>query len=159
MHIALVQQDTRVVAKDEQLARTFNTGQASCEWRGVPPPAANCRWCGRQLLSVLSLAQEPSAPTKAYDSDSVCDPTVVRFRDTWFLYHTCINTANPPDGYTNNRICVATSDSITGPYVHRGEPVIQDLACSKNARCEEAEGAAYRLASVNYVCMQWGFSA
>jgi hypothetical protein len=42
-------------------------------------------------------------PSNGFNMQSVCDPTVVQFKGTWFLYHTCINTVSPPDGYTNNR--------------------------------------------------------
>ncbi|CUI15373.1 Hypothetical protein, putative [Bodo saltans] len=71
-------------------------------------------------------------PQSGYDSNSVCDPSLVSYRGQWFLYHTCINTANPPDGYTNNRICVAVADSVLGPYYSKSYPVIQDLNCTKD---------------------------
>jgi len=68
-------------------------------------------------------------PQNGYDMESVCDPSVINFHGVWYLYHTCINTKSPPDGYANNRICVSLSDSITGPYYTKTEPVIQDLTC------------------------------
>ena len=71
-------------------------------------------------------------PQNGYDSDSVCDPSLVSYRGMWYLYHTCINTKNPPDGYTNNRICVAVSDSVVGPYYSATLPVIADLNCTKD---------------------------
>lgn len=73
------------------------------------------------------------APQNGYDANSVCDPSVVAFNGQWFLYHTCINTANPPDGYTNNRICVSIADGVLGPYYSPPNPVvIQDLTCDKD---------------------------
>lgn len=68
-----------------------------------------------------------------YDLDSVCDPSVVKFHGVYYMYHTCINQASPPDGYTNNRICVATADSIQGPYRKVSAPVIQDLSCTSGS--------------------------
>eukprot|EP01113_Clastostelium_recurvatum_P005049 TRINITY_DN12246_c0_g1_i1.p1 TRINITY_DN12246_c0_g1~~TRINITY_DN12246_c0_g1_i1.p1 ORF type:complete len:411 (-),score=56.46 TRINITY_DN12246_c0_g1_i1:31-1131(-) len=65
-----------------------------------------------------------------YDYNSVCDPSVVKFHGVYYLYHTCINTVSPPDGYKNNRICVATADSITGPYHLLVEPVVQNITCA-----------------------------
>lgn len=70
-----------------------------------------------------------------YASSSVCDPSVVKFRGVYFLYHTCINTGahgspSPPDGYQNNRICVAIADHIAGPYRFYDDAVIEDLTCS-----------------------------
>lgn len=73
-------------------------------------------------------------PTTVYDKSSVCgkhflkscslveDPAVVKLHGVYFMYHTCINVDTPPDGYKNNRICVAMSDKITGPvclYVYQ----------------------------------------
>jgi hypothetical protein len=58
----------------------------------------------------------------------------VSLRGTYFLYHTCINTCvdrnAPPDGYFQNRICVALSDKVSGPFRPIGKPVIQDLSCN-----------------------------
>lgn len=73
------------------------------------------------------------APQNGYDANSVCDPSLVLFNGQWLLYHTCINTANPPDGYTNNRICVSFADGVLGPYYSPPNPVvIQDLSCDKD---------------------------
>jgi len=70
----------------------------------------------------------------AYGAASVCDPSVVKFRGVYYMYHTCINPGPPddpapPDGYGNNRICVAVADSIKGPYRRLDKPIIQDLTC------------------------------
>jgi len=68
-------------------------------------------------------------PSSTYDSESVCDPSLVQFHGVYFLYHTCIsNTA--PDGYQNNRICVAMADSPAGPFYKYPTPVVEDLSCS-----------------------------
>jgi hypothetical protein len=69
-----------------------------------------------------------------YGAASVCDPSVVKYHGVYFLYHTCINAGPPddvapPDGYLNNRICVAVSDSLAGPYRRYDQPVIEDTAC------------------------------
>eukprot|EP01119_Soliformovum_irregulare_P013733 TRINITY_DN3686_c0_g1_i1.p1 TRINITY_DN3686_c0_g1~~TRINITY_DN3686_c0_g1_i1.p1 ORF type:complete len:387 (-),score=86.86 TRINITY_DN3686_c0_g1_i1:163-1323(-) len=73
------------------------------------------------------------SPQTPYETNSVCDPSVIKFHGVYFLYHTCINSnANPPDGYTNNRICLAVADSITGPYHPHPTPIIQDLNCPKD---------------------------
>lgn len=71
------------------------------------------------------------SPLDKWSANSTCDPSIVKFRGVYFLYHTCINVANPPDGYTNNRICVALSDSVTGPF-RSLPPVIQNLKCDKD---------------------------
>lgn len=75
-------------------------------------------------------------PTTAFDRDSVCDPSVVQHRGTWLMYHTCINTRSggegPPDGYTNNRICLATADAPTGPWTPAAQPVVQHLNCTRD---------------------------
>jgi len=68
-------------------------------------------------------------PSNKYDTESVCDPSLVKFHGVYFLYHTCISN-NSPDGYQNNRICVAMADSIQGPYAKYEEAVVQDLSCS-----------------------------
>ena len=72
------------------------------------------------------------SPEDKWSTDSVCDPSVVKFRGTYFLYHTCINTKDSPDGYTNNRVCVATADSAKGPWFRGLAPVVQNLNCSKD---------------------------
>ena len=69
------------------------------------------------------------APQTAYDTTSVCDPSLVKFNNQFLLYHTCLNVNNPPDGYTNNRICVAIADNVLGPYYAASLPVVQDLSC------------------------------
>jgi hypothetical protein len=69
-------------------------------------------------------------PGNSYDTMSVCDPSVVQFKGVYFLYHTCIDTGNPPDGYKNNRICVAMADSIAGPYYLHSMPVVQNTSCA-----------------------------
>eukprot|EP01090_Pellita_catalonica_P007465 TRINITY_DN18050_c0_g1_i1.p1 TRINITY_DN18050_c0_g1~~TRINITY_DN18050_c0_g1_i1.p1 ORF type:complete len:348 (-),score=24.46 TRINITY_DN18050_c0_g1_i1:309-1352(-) len=73
-------------------------------------------------------------PGGSYDKNSVCDPSIVKFKGSYFLYHTCINVEDPPDGYTNNRICLAISDHITGPFYKLDRPVIQDLSCPKDPK-------------------------
>jgi hypothetical protein len=93
---------------------------------------------------------EPSVvlePSTTWDRSSVCDPSVVKFRGTYFLYHTCINTCTderaPKDGYFQNRICVALADNITGPFRKIGKPVIEDLTCapgSHNTTCAKEIG-------------------
>jgi hypothetical protein len=83
----------------------------------------------RDLISWLP-ANVVLQPQNAYDLNSVCDPSLVTFRGEWLLYHTCINTQSPPDGYKNNRICVSIADSVLGPYHSVTLPVLQDLACS-----------------------------
>ena len=88
-------------------------------------------------------------PSTAWDHSSVCDPSIIKFRGTYFLYHTCINTCvgdtqGPPDGYYQNRICVALADNIAGPYRKVGQPVIQDLSCdpgSHGTNCGKEAGA------------------
>jgi hypothetical protein len=72
-------------------------------------------------------------PGDAYDLDSACDPTVVRFRGVYLMYYTCINTTSAPDGYGNNRVCVAAADQVTGPYRKLSEPVVEDLNCPGDA--------------------------
>jgi plastocyanin len=94
---------------------------------------------------------EPSIvlePSTTWDRSSVCDPSLVKFRGTYFLYHTCINTCTderaPQDGYFQNRICVALADNITGPFRKIGKPVIEDLTCapgSHNTTCAKEIGA------------------
>jgi len=69
------------------------------------------------------------APNNKYNRNSVCDPSVVRFKGVYYLYHTCINVEDPPDGYKNNRICVALADKITGPYYTLSKPVFTDFTC------------------------------
>ena len=75
-----------------------------------------------------------------YGGSSVCDPSVVRYNGVYFLYHTCINAEDVyqsppvPDGYHNNRICVAVADAIGGPYYRLDQPIIQDLNCPPNDR-------------------------
>eukprot|EP01121_Diplochlamys_sp_Union-15-3_P008263 TRINITY_DN2182_c0_g1_i1.p1 TRINITY_DN2182_c0_g1~~TRINITY_DN2182_c0_g1_i1.p1 ORF type:complete len:415 (-),score=68.69 TRINITY_DN2182_c0_g1_i1:93-1337(-) len=71
-------------------------------------------------------------PANDYDRDSVCDPSIVKYRGVYLLYHTCINTRNPSDGYKNNRICLSTADKITGPYHTYSKPVIEDLTCTSD---------------------------
>lgn len=69
-------------------------------------------------------------PGGAYDLDSGCDPTVVKFRGVYLMYYTCINTTQSvPDGYNNNRVCLAAADKIDGPYHKYAKPVVQDLNC------------------------------
>ncbi|MEB2313958.1 MAG: hypothetical protein OZ921_07705 [Sorangiineae bacterium] len=68
-------------------------------------------------------------PGGAYDLDSACDPTVVKFRGVYWMYYTCINTTSSPDGYHNNRVCVAVSDDVSGPYRKYERPVVEDLGC------------------------------
>jgi len=102
-----------------------------------------------KLWTTPSIVLEPST---AWDHSSVCDPSIVQFRGTFFLYHTCINTCNdddaraPPDGYHQNRICVALADHIRGPWRKVGQPVIQDLSCAPDAPAKPgcaAEVGAY----------------
>lgn len=77
-----------------------------------------------------------SAPTDAlipqgpWGRVSVCDPSVVKFRGVYFMYVTCINNVDPPDGYQNNRICAALADSPDGPWFLFPGPVVQDTSCS-----------------------------
>jgi hypothetical protein len=71
-------------------------------------------------------------PSTPFDANSVCDPSVVQFRGVWLLYHTCINTQSPPDGYRNNRICVAMADKVAGPYSPLPRPIIEDLNCTSD---------------------------
>jgi hypothetical protein len=102
-------------------------------------PGVNGAWDAIRMatspdLSTWSDATVILTPQSAYDANSVCDPSLVAYRGQWFLYHTCINTNNPPDGYTNNRICVAVADSVLGPYYSVSVPVIQDLNCTKDSR-------------------------
>ena len=93
-----------------------------------------------------SIVLQPSQP---YDRSSVCDPSIVKFRGSYFLYHTCINTCTegekrPPDGYFQNRICAAVSDKVGGPWRKLGTPVIQDLSCDANVTtttCAKEVGA------------------
>ncbi len=91
-------------------------------------------------LTTSTTGAEWTSPTVAlaaggrYAAASVCDPSVVKFRGQYFLYHTCINGGPPddiapPDGYLNNRICVAMADNIAGPYRLYDAPIIQDLDC------------------------------
>eukprot|EP01052_Picozoa_sp_SAG31_P013405 SAG31_NODE_805_length_11970_cov_3.710793_2_plen_1098_part_00 len=88
-------------------------------------------------------------PSTAWDHTSVCDPSIIKFRGTYFLYHTCINTCvgatqRPPDRYYQNRICVALADNIAGPYRKIGPPVLQDLSCDPgghNTTCAKEQGA------------------
>ena len=95
--------------------------------------------------SAPTITLQSSTP---WDRSSVCDPSIVKFRGTYFLYHTCINTCSPseghgpPDSYYQNRICVAIADSVSGPWVKVGEPVIEDLSCaSSNSTCAKEQGA------------------
>ena len=76
-----------------------------------------------------TVALRPLGPGTA-SRDSVCDPSVIKFKGSYFLYHTCINTKDSPDGYMNNRICVAVGDSLEGPWIHYGKPVVQNITCS-----------------------------
>ncbi|MEZ4287608.1 MAG: hypothetical protein R3A47_05590 [Polyangiales bacterium] len=72
------------------------------------------------------------AANGSYAHSSVCDPSVVKFRGVYLMYYTCINDqryASTPDGYDTNRVCVATADSVTGPYRPLDKPVVEDLNC------------------------------
>jgi hypothetical protein len=88
-------------------------------------------------------------PSTQFDRSSVCDPSIVKFKGTYFLYHTCINTCvdgtnGPPDKYHQNRICVALADDVRGPYRKVATPVIQDLSCAPTANvtsCAKEVGA------------------
>jgi hypothetical protein len=87
-------------------------------------------------MSTSKNGQDWTAPTVAltpyapFASSSVCDPAVVKLHGVYFMYYSCINDTNPPDGYPKNRICVAMADSIAGPYRPSGAPIIQDRNCS-----------------------------
>ena len=86
--------------------------------------------------SAAVVALEPSTH---YDRSSVCDPSIIKFKGSYFLYHTCINTCAgdstaPPDHYHQNRICVALADNVRGPYRKVVTPVIEDLSCAPAAR-------------------------
>lgn len=72
------------------------------------------------------------SPADKWSQNSTCDPSIVKFRGSYFLYHTCINVLDPPDGYTNNRICVAVSDTIYGPFVQGLSPVVENKLCDKD---------------------------
>lgn len=72
---------------------------------------------------------QPGGPG-TYSYDAVCDPSVVRYRGSYFLYHTCRNSRSAPDQYAGNRICVAVADSIAGPYVVVLGAAVQDLTCT-----------------------------
>ena len=83
-----------------------------------------------------------------YDHSSVCDPSIIKFKGSYFLYHTCINTCidekNAPDKYHQNRICVAIADNVRGPFRKVVRPVIQDLSCAPKANatsCGKEVGA------------------
>ncbi len=100
-------------------------------------PGINGAWDAIRMATSSDLVRWSDAtiilvPQNGYDTDSTCDPSLVAYRGQWFLYHTCINTKNPPDGYTNNRICVAVADSVNGPYFSASLPVIEDKNCTKN---------------------------
>jgi hypothetical protein len=63
-------------------------------------------------------------PSTRFDHSSVCDPSIIKFKGSYFLYHTCINTCvgsndAPPDSYHQNRICVAISDHVRGSVSHK----------------------------------------
>lgn len=89
-----------------------------------------------------TIALQPSTP---WDANSTCDPSVVRMRGVYYLFHTCINVYNPPDGYKTNRICVAVSDSIQGPYHKVGKPVVANTACTDpKAYCAGQPSAVVR---------------
>jgi hypothetical protein len=96
--------------------------------------------------SAPEIALEPSTN---YDHSSVCDPSIIKFKGSYFLYHTCINTCvdeknGPPDKYHQNRICVAIADNVRGPFRKVVSPVIQDLSCAPKANatsCGKEVGA------------------
>eukprot|EP00040_Diaphanoeca_grandis_P041262 m.262693 g.262693 ORF g.262693 m.262693 type:complete len:1058 (-) comp46733_c0_seq1:105-3278(-) len=80
------------------------------------------------------------APNNPWASSSACDPSVIQFKGTYFMYYTCINNGDrngdkcplPQDNYKNNRVCVAISETIEGPWVTGLQPVVQDLSCDPN---------------------------
>ncbi|KAH3763501.1 hypothetical protein Pelo_4641 [Pelomyxa schiedti] len=79
---------------------------------------------------------KPETSNDAWDTNSVCDPTVVEYHGVYLMYVSCINQVNPPDGYKSNRICLAASDSITGPYYkYLTAPVLEDLTCPDSEYC------------------------
>ena len=53
---------------------------------------------GQSLRLLVFAGRNWSAPTivlepsTVWDHSSVCDPSLVKYRGTYFLYHTCINT-------------------------------------------------------------------
>jgi len=79
----------------------------------------------------------------------------VYFKGSYFLYHTCINTKNPIDGYTNNRICLAIGDRITGPFYKVSMPVVQDLSCPKNPNAAYCVGQPSAVSHSNKIYLYY----
>lgn len=110
------------------VVRSPGTGTTKGAWDAIryTTSADGASWSSPEVALTTS---------NLYNYNSVCDPSVVRFRGVYYMYHTCINTVNPPDGYKNNR-CVARACIIVLDALCLTLATVLGVSAASVSRCQ-----------------------